>query len=279
MVISDIHIQKSVRGDETYAPCPICNPLGSQFLHGLLIWCEASEAIYAIGMECGDTLFEAGLLDRAISDYRQQQREVALDSVLLDALPRIRLMAAWADQHEAAAIATDRLSRSFRQSLSGHLGALEAVAKGGGYLNSDDKDGQSIIMGQISGGNFCLGTSQVVRDHRIARQYLAAIDFGTDDDMLEKLAAMSFKEKQAASAAATRARGLLLKVAERIGDCWSFTRPENLALLNRWGGQQRDRLSAVGDGRKVRIDVNGRYWFAELGPLVSPGPVPALRNA
>lgn len=278
VVISEIHVSKAVRGDETCAPCPICNSHGSQFLHGLLIWCETSQAIYAIGMECGDTLFQAGLLDRAVADYKQQQREVSLDRVLLDALPRIRLLAAWADQYEQAAADADRLTRSFRRQLTGQISGLESAARSGGYLSGLDKDGQPAVLGKIGGAAFCLGTSQCVRDHRIARQYLAAVDFGTDDEVLDRLQAMSFKEKTTASTLAARARGLLLKVAERLTDCWEFTRPENLVLLNQWGGQQRDRMSALGDGQKVRIDVNGKHWFDRLVEVVRPGPVPALRD-
>lgn len=200
VVLSEIHVSKSVRGDDTYAPCPICNPRGSQFLHGYLVWCEESEAIYAIGKECADSRWEAGLLDRAVAAFEQQQREVSLELVLLDALPRIRLMAAWADQYQQAANDSDRLSRSFRRSLSGKISGLEAAARTNGHLHSVDENGRLVLVGQLAGSAFCLGPSHIVRDLRIARQYLAAVDFGSDDEVLNRLQSMSLREKQAARA-------------------------------------------------------------------------------
>lgn len=278
IVLSEIHISKSVRGDDTYAPCPICNPRGSQFLHGYLVWCEEAEAIYAIGKECADSRWEAGLLDRAVAAYEQQQREVSLEIVLLEALPRIRMMTAWADQYQEAAQDADRLSRSFRRSLSGKISGLETAAKTGGYLYDVGSGGGLEIVGQLTGSSFCLGPSHIVRDLRIARQYLAAVDFGGDEEVLIRLQAMSLKEKRAASDLAARARGLLLKVSEGMAACWDFTRPENLAVLNNWGGRQHDRMSAVGDGRKVRIDVGGKHWFDHLGAIARPSAVPKLRE-
>ena len=278
VVLSEIHVSKAVRGNDTYAPCPICNPRGSQFLHGYLVWCEESEAIYAIGKECADSRWEAGLLDRAVAAFEQQQREVSLEMVLLDALPRIRLMAAWADQYQQGASDADRLSRSFRRSLSGRISGLEAAARTSGLLYGPDDDGRVVPVGQLAGSAFCLGPSHLVRDLRIARQYLAAMDFGGDDAVVDRLQSMSLKEKRTASDLAARARGLLLKVSEGMTACWDFTRPENLAVIHKWGGQQRDRMSALGDGRKVRIDVGGKHWFDQLGAIARPGPVPKLRS-
>lgn len=277
-VVSEIHIAKHLRGDDTYAPCPICNPEGSQFLHGYLVWCEATKAIYAIGKECHDRLWDAGLLQGAVAAFEQHQREVSLEMVLLDALPRIRRMAEWAEKHREAADETDRLSRSFRRCLSGQLAGVQAVAKTGGHFYGVGESGQAEFLGRLAGASFCLGTSNAGRDLNIARQYLAAVDFGSDDEVLARLEAMTLKEKKAASNAVARARGLLLKVSERIDVAWAFTQPVNLALLNKWGGQQRDRLAAIGNGRNVRVEARGKVWFESLTSLSPSDPVPQIRG-
>lgn len=277
-VVSEIHIAKHVRGDNTYAPCPICNPEGSQFLHGYLVWCEASKAIYAIGKECHDRLWDAGLLQSAVAAYEQHQREVSLEIVLLDALPRIKRLAEWAENHRDAAEEADRLSRSFRRCLSGQLTGLKAAAKTGGQLYGVSERGQAQVLGRLAGGGFCLGNSNAGRDLNIARQYLNAVEFGSDDEVLSRLESMTLKEKKAASYTTANARDLLLKVFERIDEAWAFTQPDNLALLNRWGGQQRDRLVALGNGRSVRVEAGGKVWFERVTSLIQPGPVPQIRG-
>jgi hypothetical protein len=277
-VLSEIHVSKQVRGDDTYAPCPICNAHGSQVLHGYLVWCEASEAIYAIGKECADALWEAGLLERAVSEFQQQQREASLEMILLDALPRVPLLLAWLEQHEPAAADTDRLSRAFKRSLSGNLAALEGAAKMGGQLWTAGDDGQLVLTGTMAGSAFCLAPTQAARQLNSAKQYLQGIMFGDDDAVLEYLTRMSLKEKQAASNAVTRSRQMLEKAAEQIRCAWDFTRPENLERINGWGGNQRDRISAIGGGWRVRINVGGKHWYDELKGLVAPAPIPALRK-
>src|SRR6185312_6095458 len=72
-VLGEFHAQKGRRPRGDFAPCPICSPTSPQYLHGLLIWCESTQAIYAIGMDCGHALDREGRLDKALVAYDRQQ--------------------------------------------------------------------------------------------------------------------------------------------------------------------------------------------------------------
>src|SRR5665213_3346598 len=88
-VLGEFRAQKGKRLRGDYVPCPICSPTAPQYLHGLLIWCELTQAIYAIGMDCGHSLDREGRLDRALVAYDRQQSRRRLADQLLEHLPQV----------------------------------------------------------------------------------------------------------------------------------------------------------------------------------------------
>jgi len=285
-VLTDFDAPRGKRGDGSMAPCPICSPTDPQFLSGVLIWCEATAAIYAIGINCAAELWKDGKLDREIASFRRRKADEALETVLLDRLPIVPRQRAWIAEVIPSARRADVISRSFRKTLPTVAHSLGEVAKSGALLTvhrrvSDDlfESGSAIreeAVGRLEGAAFLGGQSQIEKQLRICDETLKAADFGAnDDDVLVAVCGMSEADKIKCSRYLQQAERQMAKASERIKATWDFTRPSNLATIQAWGSERYERVSAQGNGIKAWVDCNGKVWAAELKDLAVPPPLPA----
>lgn len=285
-VLTDFDAPRGKRGDGSMAPCPICSPTDPQFHSGVLIWCEASAAIYAIGINCAAELWKDGKLDREIASFRRRKADEALDTVLLERLPIVPEQRAWIAGIMPSARRTDVISRSFRKTLPAVAYSLGEVARAGAKLtvhrrvhNDLFETGSTVreeTIGMLEGTAFVEGPSQVEKQLRICDETLRAADFGANDDnVLAAVCSMSEADKVKCSKYLQQAERQMAKASERIKATWDFTRPSNLAMIQAWGAEQYERVSAQGNGIKAWVDCGGNIWAAELKDLTVPPPLPA----
>lgn len=281
-VLVEFHAERARRSDGNLAPCPICSPHDPQYLHGLLIWCEATAAIYAIGMDCGRKLWKHGRLDQAVADFHQSRTRNAVEEELLERLPQVPAFRAWLNVHLEIARVADRLTSGFRKSAPRvHATIKEAFAHGGQLrLNAGDAAGGGPYT--IVGPGFVKHSfGAEARLSRLNTERLEHLDFGDDPlDCIEAIAKIRPIEQTIALKWLRDAGSEAQKVYDHLRDCWAFLDPANMEVLAKWSDTRSApfRLAAyVQSGRaKVYVYQGKDDWFDRLDGLAAPTPPPRL---
>lgn len=128
-----VDINRARRPDRDLAPCPICSPSSPKYVNGgALIWCAATQAIYAIGPDCHETLWGDGRMNRALNALRQSDVDRANAEKLINTVTLIPAHRAWIAEHRQAVRGADRLHCTFREQAPKMRSALNRWYKGNG---------------------------------------------------------------------------------------------------------------------------------------------------
>jgi|GEM_PF-3503568 len=287
VVLAEFRAEKGKRPRGDLAPCPICSPASPQFLHGILIWCEATAAIYAIGMDCGAKLWRDGRLDQAFSAFERAQVHRRLEDQLFTQLPRVPEMRRWIAAHMPVAAAADRLSRGFRKRAPLVYRVVKQAFDRNGELPArqpdDDQPPPEPI--RLIGPSFIKTTFGA--EGRLARadEQLLALDNGDDElECIEAIGRMPEVQLVKALKFLRDAEREVAKVFLFLTDCAAFVSAENMARLAKWSETPGApfRLMAYAERGRVKVFLyrDGSDWGDTVDGLASmPAPPPHLTES
>lgn len=248
------------------APCPICSSRTPKWAYGgTLIWCEATQAIYAIGPDCYSTLWTDGRLDREINRLRRTQREMANLAHLRESVRSSEHQLAWITRQRDAAARVAQLHGDLARSAPRFRGAVSRALRG------------SLMGGrQIAGLGFVRGTWKLPDKLNAAeavwlRQKLetAGDDVQANlDELSPRIVAQRLEEIR-------DARLAMEHVRDRLAEAAAFLTPANIQTLARWGSAENApiRFRATHTASRVQIRCDAEAWDGPLG-LASPEPLP-----
>ena len=281
-VLTEFNAEKGKRAGGDMAPCPICSPSAPQFLQGLLIWCEATAAIYAIGHDCGAKLWKDGRLDRAVSEFNRLETRRVVEDALLACLPHVPAFRLWLAEHLEIARVADRLVKGFRKDAPRVYAVVKEAFAHGGTLRLDADDAAAFGLPPLVGQSFVRSTfGAEARLARLATDRLEHLDFGADQlaciDAIDRIRAVeqtiALKWLRDASAEAE-------KVFAFLTDCHAFLTPANMRTLARWSEARSApfRVAAYVEAERVKVYVyQGKDdWFSRLDGMKPPSPPPPL---
>jgi hypothetical protein len=128
-------IDRKKRRDGQMAPCPICSPNDSKFLHGgYLAWYPDEGVIRAIGPECGDTVFGGTAYAEAKETFDREERERRAVEFLEKNLHKALAMIAALEAIRSAAIEADRLYAELKRRAPIAQRVLRGIRTGSGLL-------------------------------------------------------------------------------------------------------------------------------------------------
>jgi hypothetical protein len=282
-VLAQFYADRSKRADGNLAPCPICSPYDPQYLRGLLIWCEASQAIYAIGTDCGRKLWQNGRLDQAIAQYNQSRTRNAVEDALLERLPYVPAFRLWLADHLEIARAADRLTKGFKKNAPRVYAAVkDAMANDGQLLvNAGDRTAGAGPF-RLTGSSFVKHSfGAAARLERLNTERLEHLDFGSDPlECIEAISRIRPIEQTLALKWLRDARSEAEKVFRHLDDCWTFLSAANMQVLTKWSDARSAPFRVAAHVHKGRVKIyvyQGRDdWYDELDGLVAPKPPPPL---
>lgn len=281
-VVTEFQADKGRRPGGDMAPCPICSPTSPQFLQGLLIWCEATAAIYAIGRCCGAKLWKDGRLDRAISEFNRAELRRAVEDELLARLPYVPAFRRWLDEHIEIARVADRLVKGFRKKTPRVYAVVKEAFADGGVLRLDATDVAALELPPLVGPSFVRSTfGAEARLERLRIDRLEHLDFGEDElaciDAIDRIRAV---EQALALKWLRNAGAEAEKVFAFLNDCHVFLAPANMRTLSRWSEARSApfRVAAYVEAGRVKVYVyQGKDdWFDRLDGMKRPEPPPPL---
>jgi hypothetical protein len=289
LIYGPFRINRSLRIDGTLVPCPICRPFSPKYLEGYLVWCRASKAIYAIGIECGQDHFGKGAFAQAEADLLRKNRERQIEDELIERLPFVPVLGEWASAWAAAASESDQLARDFRRRCPTLFTHLKNALRGTDDLvvqietagRSTSRAMGTEIVHRVRGAVWLAGTPDLSKRLGMLQRQLESINLGSDpDDVYLRLADFGQTDLKAAH------RWLLscLKAIEylhpRLLAGAAFLSAENLAGVEKWANhpQINLRVRAQRAGRTVTIStgLSGYDWLGKIHVLDSGAPLPAL---
>lgn len=282
VVLAEFHAEKGKRDKGDYAPCPICSPTSPQFLHGLLIWCQETAAIYAIGMDCGHALDREGRLDTARSLFDRQQARRRFEDQLLARLPRIPEVRRWIASQRQVAAEAQRLARGFRRKVPRVYTVIKQAFQRNGELPiryaPGDELSEPIIL---TGANFLKTAFNADLVLSRVDEMLAALDNGEDElTCIETIAEMPEDHVARAIKFLREAERELGKVYQYLRDCADFVSSENMARLAKWSELPGSpfRLLAYAERGKIKIFVyqDKSDWGDRVCDLIEVRPPPSL---
>ena len=282
-VLSEFRAQKGKRPRGDFAPCPICSPDSPQFLHGLLIWCDETSAIYAIGMDCGHTLDREGRLDRALSAYSRQETRRRLEDQLLEQLPSVPGMRRWIAAHVSVAAAADRLSNGFRKRAPlVYKVVKQAFDRSGELPVREPEAGQPPADPiQLVGSSFVKASFDAEARLKRADEPLLALDNGEDElECIEAIGRMPEVQLVKALKFLKAAEREVGKVFDFLADCAVFVSPENMARLAKWSETPGApfRLMTYAERGRVKVFMyrDKSDWGDTLDGMATPESPPPL---
>jgi hypothetical protein len=274
-VLTKFGVVSERRWDRGLAPCPICNPHYGQFGQGVLIWCEADWAIYAVGFECATRLWKDDRLDQAVNEYERVVRQTNYEDALLDRLPHIPQLRRWIARHSDLAAAVDDLVKSFRKSGPLLRKDLARVSRGEANLMRE-RGAEALVdlSGRVAGASFLTVKPDLVKKLELCDLHLGFVDYGEGvDACLEAVCRLDLVEMRKADHWIRSSSRTLRELADRMAAAADFLAPGNLRMIHDWGQALARPIHASGDARHVRIDRGGEIWFSKLERLRSPDPL------
>jgi hypothetical protein len=280
IVLAEFHAEKGKRVGGDMVPCPICSPTAPQFLQGLLIWCEATAAVYAIGRDCGAKLWKDGRLDRAVSEFSRAETRRAVEDELLARLPHVPAFRLWLIKHLEIARAADRLVQGFKKKAPRVYAVVKQALAHGGDLPLDAVEAAAFGRLALVGPSFVKHTFNAeARLARLATERLEHLDFGADElGCIDAIARIRAVEQLTALKWLRDARSEAEKVFVYLNDCHAFLSPGNMWTLARWSEARSApfRLAAYVEAGRVKVYVyQGKDdWFDRLDGMKAPSPPP-----
>lgn len=250
-----IDINRSRRPDKDMAPCPICSANVGKYLRGgTLIWCEASHAIYAIGPDCSETLWEDGRLNRAVNVYLQAERTKRNAVSLVEEVRAIGARRTWIVTQRAQVKRLSEIHDSLAREAPKLRGALSRA------LRTATSTG-------VSGGGFLRGTWKAGRELDVADAALRRLlDLAGSDveGWVENLAPRVVAEYLDE---ARRTTSVLKRIAGRAQEAAAFLSASNMERMAQWGrsGQAPMDFVAIRTGSSVDLRAGEERWRGPVG--------------
>lgn len=260
-----VDVERGKRPHRDMAPCPICSAETGKFLNnGTLIWCEASQAIYAVGPRCSHTLWADGRLDRAINVLLQTEREKANKEAVAAGVARAPAQRSWADAVRPLAKQAEELHREFSRSAPKLRGALSRGLKSA-----------SASTPVIDGKRFLKGTWKLTAKLDEAVAGLRDIEARAGRDPETWADDLAPRAVSAEMAKLKAARDALDWVHDCCAQAATFLRPENFQRLALWSAMDSApmKFAARSSLATAELKTDEEHWRVRLG-LAEPPPVP-----
>jgi hypothetical protein len=248
------------------APCPICSSRTPKWAHGgTLIWCEATQAIYAIGPDCYSTLWTDGRLDREINRLRRTQQEMANLHRLRAAIQAGPAKLAWIAQHRDAAQRVSQLHGELARAAPRFRGAVARALKG------SMSAAQQIVGHGFIRGSWKLPAKLEAAEKIWLEQRIYEVAAGLPDG-LDELSPRVISERLESIRDAQFA---LEHVHDRLAEAAAFLTPTNVQALARWGAADDAPIHfrATHTATRVQVRCEAEAWDGPLG-LARPEALP-----
>lgn len=282
-------VNRSLRPAGSLVPCPICQPTSPKYLEGYLVWCQASKAIYAIGIECGQGHFGKGAFARAEADLVRKNRDRKIEDELIERLPFVPTLLSWATGWSAGASESDRLARDFKRFCPTLFTHLKTALRGGDDLTVQlEAAGRFASRGvgvevvhRIRGGVWLASSPDLAKRLGILQRQLETIDFGNDPDaVFLRLADFGQTDLRDAHKWLLSCLKAIEYLNPRLLAGAEFLSAENLVGLERWANhpQINLRVRAQRAARTVTIStgLSGYDWLGRVREIDGGVPLPVL---
>lgn len=261
-----VDINRKTRPDRGMAPCPICSPDHGKYLNGgSLIWCEATQAIYAIGPRCSAHLWEDGRMNKAINLFMESERAKADGIRLYHLVLRIPRLLDWIARNRSLASDVTNAHVSFAKDMRRLRGALSRALKASNGMALDRGPLADIPIGTVAGRAFLTGGWALGTDLDKAATLLRTYPVIEGEDLLHWIDAMTPSVRASRCKEIERIRSILSGVEQKMEAASSFLSARNAEILGRWG---------QGDGAPMHFAVStttSRITFRE-GDAIWQGP-------
>ncbi len=267
-----VDINRKTRLDKGMAPCPICSPDHGKYLNGgSLIWCEATQAIYAIGPRCSAHLWEDGRMARAINLFNETERARADGVKLKTHMQRIPVYLDWVDMNRALATEVALAHSSFTHQLRRVRAVLSRTLRSSGGVALDRQKAGDVALGRVTGAGFLSGTWNIGADLDQAVASFQTFPDLKGDDLRAYIEDLAPSVRAQRCKQLIQARDALKRTKERIETAREFLSPGNVEILGRWSRSDSSPIQFSISTTATRITVRhgDAMW---QGPALLPSP-------
>lgn len=261
---TEIKIPRLKRPLKDRAPCPICSRSRPKWLDGgTLIWCQATQFIYAIGPDCYSSWFRDGRLDQAINALRRSQAQHDRVLRLANAVKAASTHQRWIEinryQARRAGAAQASLMKEaprFRRTTSDHLRSTMAGGiKGEGFLR-----GGWGLERRLDAAERFWTDLQTRASGKDPQSWAGELSDRVSKELIERL---------------TEARKAMQYVYDRLETAAYFLAPDNITRIGKWAttGAPPLRFDITHTASSVSITCGEEKWRGPVG-LPQPSALP-----
>jgi hypothetical protein len=267
VILDEVTINPKLRPNRDLAPCAICSQSAPKFQYdGKLIWCEASKAIYCIGPDCAETLWQDRRMTTALNIYQRAAREKAEREWLVTVMGALPTFLDWIEAQHALAVRADQEREALTKRA---LPWMQAASRA---LKLPDANRPMIV-----GDAFLRGTWGLVKALDGARDMFRT--YGGVTDVAAWIAPLPASAVHERAESLRRALAILKTVHERLQTCCAFFARSNLEAVVSWCRSPsapiycHAHLSAL--GIEIRVNGSNDTWRARAD-FPPPAPVPQV---
>lgn len=272
VLMHPVDLNRKTRPDKDAAPCPICSADAPKWLHkGSLIWCEGTQAIYAIGPECSSTLWADGRMNRAINVFTESQKAKADGIKLYHLVLRIPRLLGWIAENRALAAQVSDLHGGFAKDLTRLRAMLSRSLKSSNGVANDRGPLADIPIGVVAGRGFLSGSWNVHGELDKAGATLRAFPVIAGDDLVSWVDSLTPSVRAQKCAEIERAREALARAEARMTTARDFLSARNAQILGRWGRGEGSPIpfSVTTTASRITFRSGETAW---QGPVNLPSP-------
>lgn len=262
-----VDLNRKTRPDKDEAPCAICSIDAPKWLHkGSLIWCDASQAIYAVGPGCSETLWKDGRMNRALNLFMEGERAKKDGMDLFHLARRAPRLLEWIDAHRLAARRAGAAHADLAKSARHMRRALALALKPDGFARDRGFLADKMI-GHVPGSAFLAGGWSLEADLDKAAAVLRQIPTGTEQELLAWIDGLAPSVRAKRLAEVKASREALIKVANRVHTASTFLMEHTIDVLVRWSKCENPPINftIVRTGSRVEFRHKDEVWRGPLG--------------
>ena len=276
-----VDINRKTRPDKDEAPCSICSPGAPKWLHkGSLIWCEKSQAIYAIGPDCYKGMWADGRMDRAINLFTESQKAKEDGIRLYHLILRIPRFLSWVVANRALAGQVTDLHAGFAKDLPRLRAMLSRSLKATNGMAYDRGPLADIPLGVVAGRSFLSGHWKVGAEIDAAAASLRAFPVIEGPDLLAWIDALTPSARAEKCKEIEKAREALARAEERMKIARDFLSAGNAQTLGRWGRGEGSPIefTVTTTGSRITFCSGETAWQGPVNLATSVGTVEPVRG-
>lgn len=265
-----VDINRKTRTDRGMAPCPICSPEHGKYLNGgSLIWCEATQAIYAIGPRCSAHLWEDGRMNRAINLFKESEKAKADGIKLYHLIRRIPRLQNWITANSPLAALVEATHTSFSKDMGRLRSVLSRSLKATNGMANDRGPLADIPIGQVGGRAFLSGRWSLNGDLASSSSTLKSFPQLEEQELLVWIDTLTPSVRASKCKDIERVREILARVEDRIEAAREFLSSRNVQVLGRWsrGEGAPAVFSITTTASRITFRAGDAAW---QGPAVLP---------